>query len=285
MSIVVQQSRGVCRAVVIGLAGLWLPAGVGAQPANPRPLPEPHAFAEQVRARLRTDRDLQSHYTFIERRQEIDVSKLGKVSRGATKVYEVYPSPEPGNTYKRLISVDGTPLSDAELARNDAKHRRDLEERKKEPEAKRAEERAKAEQKEQAAIDDLFKVYDIRLVRRELLGGYPTIVATLEPRSGYRPRTDEGKLMQKFRVRVWVHESDYQVVKVNAEAVDDVTVGWGLIARVHKGATLTYERRKVNGEVWLPARLEYRATGRSLLFRTFDIDSSTEWRGYRRVRD
>jgi hypothetical protein len=285
MGIVVQRFPPVGRALLLGLAGLCLPATPGAQAADPRPLPDADAFAREVRARLSTDRELQSRYTFLERREEVEVSKLGKVSKGATKVFEVYPSADPGNTYKRLISVDGTPLSEADLQRNDEKHRRDLEDRKKEPEAKRARERARAQQKEQAAIDDIFRVYESRLVRRETIDGHPTILVTLEPRPGSKPRTNEGKLMQKFRVRAWVHERDYQVVKVDAEAVTDVTVGWGLIARVHKGAALTYERRKVNGEVWLPAHMEYKATGRSLLFRTFDIDSTTDWWGYRRLRN
>ena len=56
----------------------------------------------------------------MERREEITMSKLGKVKDGPVKVYEVYPSEEPGNTWKRLISVDGKPLSAAELEKNDA---------------------------------------------------------------------------------------------------------------------------------------------------------------------
>ena len=38
---------------------------------------------------------------------------------GPVKVYEVYPSEEPGNTWKRLVSVDGKPLRAAELEKND----------------------------------------------------------------------------------------------------------------------------------------------------------------------
>ena len=97
---------------------------IGAQPGEP--LPDVHDVALEVRKRVLSDRELQSQYTFIERREEIDISWLGKVSKGPVKTYEVYPSVEPGNTYKRLIAVDGKPVSAAELEKQDRKHRDDV---------------------------------------------------------------------------------------------------------------------------------------------------------------
>ena len=112
---------GFVASLVIGTA-----AAGSAQTPDARPLPDATAFAAEVKARLRTDRALQAQYTFLERREEIEVSKLGKVSKGSVKEYEVYPSVIPGNTYKRLIKIDGRPLDAAELARNDEKHRKDV---------------------------------------------------------------------------------------------------------------------------------------------------------------
>ena len=73
-----------------------------------------------------SDRALQSQYTYLEHRAEVNVSKLGKVSNGPLKVYEVYPSVEIGNNYKRLISVNGVPLTAAELEKQDRIHRDDV---------------------------------------------------------------------------------------------------------------------------------------------------------------
>ena len=110
------------------LALLLSPGGTAkaAPQAEQAPLPELSAFVANVRARLRSDRALQAQYTFLERREEINVSKLGKVKDGPVKVYEVYPSLERGNTYKRLISVDGKPLSAAELEKNDKIHQQHI---------------------------------------------------------------------------------------------------------------------------------------------------------------
>ena len=272
------------------MAGAPSPVDARQQPAPPvaeRPLPDFDAFEVQVKARLRTDRALQANYTFLERRDEIEISKLGRVSTGTVKTYEVYPSPEPGNTYKRLVAVNGVALPADELARNDEKHRKDVLDRVNESAGERARHEREAEadrREERDAIDEIFRVYDINMVGRETVGGYPTIVATVEPRRAYQPASDDGRMMKRFRARVWVHEFDYQLVKVWLEAVDDVTYGWGLVARLHRGAIVTYERRKVNDEVWLPARMEIAGSGRTLVFRGFQLDAITEWSDYKRFQ-
>ena len=252
--------------------------------ASEPPLPDKDQFVAEVRARLRMDRALQANYTFTERRQEIEISKLGKVSADVTKTYEVYPSANPGFTYKRLIAVNGTPIPPAELARNDDKHRQDVERVAASP-SERAKQQKDIEEnrrEERDAIDELFRVYDIHLVGRETLAGYPTIVGTLDPRRDYQPRSDDGRMMKRFRARVWIHELEYQLVKADLESVEDVTIGWGLLARLRKGTKVTLQRTKVNDEVWLPAALRVIGTGRTLIFRGFKIDSLTEWSDYKK---
>jgi hypothetical protein len=260
-------------------------AGLGPQTsASSTPLPEVSAFAAQVRARLRTDRALQAQYTFMERREEISVSKLGKVKDGPVKVYEVYPSEEPGNLYKRLVSIDGKPLTAAELDKNDKVHQRHILERLNESadkKAKRARQEAKERAEDERVIDEIFAAYEITLARREAVDGRPTILALLEPRRNYKARTDEGKMMKKIRARAWIHEAEYQIVRVEIEALQDIGVGLGVIGKLYKGTVGEFQRTKVNDEVWLPARARFTAKGRAL-FRKFAIDSVTEWWDYKK---
>ena len=275
----------VSTAIVTALTGVVLAVGPEIPQAD-RPLPEVPAFVAEVRARLDPDRDVLSQYTYMERREEISVSALGKVQEGPVKVYEVHPSREPGNTWKRLISVDGKPLSPAELEENDRIHFQHVRERRAETasvRARRLREEAKERAEMRAAIDELFDLYEIRLVGRERLHGRTVIKATLDPKPAHRPRTPEGKWMKKLRLRAWVDEADYEVVAAEADVLDDITVGWGLIGRLHTGTTGRFERTKVNDEVWLPRRARINATGRSLVFRRFAVDTLTEWWGYKRV--
>ena len=88
--------------------------------------------------------------------------------------------------------------------------------------------------------------------------------------------------MRHFAARAWVSEADHELVRLETEAIDDVPFGWGLLARLHKGARLTFERRKVNGEVWLPASVSYEGKGRVGLVATLRRSGSSEYGDYRK---
>ena len=105
------------------------------------------------------------------------------------------------------------------------------------------------------------------MVRRESVDGHDTIFATLTPKDRARPQTDDGKIMRHFKARAWISESDYELVRVEIEAIDDLSFGLGLLARVHKGTVATYQRRKVDNEAWLPQQVTWTASARVLLLR------------------
>ena len=252
-------------------------------------MPDAAQLAREVKAGLRTDEQLLRQYTFRERRRDVDVTKLGKVKFGPWREFEVYPSEIPGETYKRLISVDNVPLAPAVLERRDAEHRKTvldrLEQIRVETPAqrqKRLAKKARDRQEEQDVIDDVFAVYDIAVLGRETLDGRPAIVTSLTPRANARTRSDAGKFLKKIRGKAWVNEADRQVVRAELEAVADITFGLGLLGRMHKGSTIMFRRTLVNDEIWLPAEARYRLVGKTLVFRKFSLESTTLFWDYRK---
>jgi hypothetical protein len=259
-----------------------------AQVADP-PLPDAASLIREVRAGLRTDEELLRQYTFKERRRDVKVSKLGKVHFGPWREFEVYPSEVPGETYKRLISVDGVPLPAADLERRDAEHRKvvldKLEQIRVETPAqrdKRLAKLAKERREEQQVVDDVFAVYDIAVLGRERIDGRPTIVTSLTPRKQARTRSDAGGYLKKMRGKAWINESDRQVVRLEMDVIDDITFGLGLLARMQKGSTLAFRRTLVNGEIWLPADAQFKVVGKTLVFRKFALESTTKFSDYRK---
>ncbi len=217
------------------------------------PLPEFESFAAKVRAHLATDQERQSGYVFVERRIEQKVDASGKVTDESTKVFEVYPGLEGEDRYRRLIEENGRRVPSDKLEKQDRERKLEVEEYARRTtqagsREKHVHEMDRRRRRYAAAIDDLFRVYDIKMVRRERLDGHDTIFATLTP-NGVKPQTDDGKIMTHFKARAWVSESDYEVVRVEVEAITDLSFGMGLLARVHKGTVATFERRKVNNEV------------------------------------
>lgn len=260
---------------------------LAAPAAQDRPLPDYDSFAAEVKTHLATDEERQSGYMFLERLTEQRVNAAGRATSDSVKVFEVYPGLPGEDRYRRLIEEDGKPVAPAKLAEKDRERRKEVEgyasrmakaaERQKETQQLQKESR-----RYNAAVDDVFRIYDIRMVRREPIDGHDTILATLVPKAGVKPQTDDGKIMRHFKARAWISESDYELVRVEIEALDDLSIGLGLLARIHKGTTATYQRRKVNGETWLPAQVTWTASARVLLLRRLRVRGVAEFSGYRK---
>jgi hypothetical protein len=88
--------------------------------------------------------------------------------------------------------------------------------------------------------------------------------------------------MRHFAGKAWVSETEYEVVRLEAEAIETASFGLGLLARVHKGSKAAFERRKVNGEEWLPASASYTASARVMLVRRLRIGGTMEFSDYRK---
>jgi hypothetical protein len=256
--------------------------------AQDPPLPARDPFLAQVRANLQTDRRLLSQYTYLERRSEIHLTKLGKLTAGPVKVYQVYPGLDPDDRYRRLIEVDGKPRDLAELEKEDRRHQKSVFEKlsKLEHESagegeKRLRREAKSKQEEQEMLDDLLRTYTFTLVERQMRDLRSTIVVDFAPKRDAAPTTDYGKLMKKVKGRVWISENDYQIVRVEVELLDDLSVGLGLLGKLYKGTTASFDRGKINDEVWLPAEARFNGSGRAFV-RRFRIDTVVRYPDYRK---
>lgn len=270
--------------ILLGCVGLF-----SAPAAQERPLPDFNAFTAQVKTRLQTDADLQTGYSFTERRVEQKLDGSGKVKGQDVKVFEVYPALPGEEPYRRLIEENGKPVPVATLEKKDRERREHVEEYAREHAQPTESDRRKAAQAYQKwlkerreEIDDIFNVFDVRMIGRERIDGHDTIRFSLTPIPKARPRTESGDMMRHFTANAWISESDYELVRVEVEAVDTVSFGLGLLARLHKGATATYQRRKVNGEIWLPAQVTYRGSGRVLLVRRMRLGGVSEFSNYRK---
>jgi len=271
----------------MGRVLVLLAAFLAAPAAQERPLPDYDAFAAQVKKHLATDEERQSGYMFVERRTEERLDGSGRSTRESVKVFEVYPGLPGEDRYRRLIEQDGKPVPQGKLAEKDRDRQKEVEAYSRRMSAptdrqKETQHLQKERRRYESAVDDVFRVYDIQMVRREPVDGHDTILATLTPKRGVKPATDDGKIMQHFKARAWISESDYELVRVEIEALDDLSFGMGLLARIHKGTTASYQRRKVNGEVWLPAQVTWTASARVLLVRRLRLRGISEFSGYRK---
>lgn len=270
-------------------ASALAPNGARLNGTSEKPVPVPPEFLRKMRGAIRYDDDLQHAYTYTERRRDVRISGFGKVTVGPMRTFEVYPSNQPGRTYKRLIAVEGKPLPADELARRDEEHRRnviaEMERDKAEtPAARRARLAKEAEERRERdqIVNDAFAIFEANVVGREVIDGQDVLVLWIAPRRNVAPKTREGGYMKKFNGKIWVTEADGDIVKLDLTAFDDISVGLGFVGRVHQGARLEFARRRVNNETWLPASSHITAKGRTLLFRPFTFDVRTDYQDYKK---
>jgi len=279
------ENNGVTRRLVLVMCLL----GSAAVAAQDRPLPDQESFLRQARTHLQTDASLQSSYMYVETRREQKLDKQGRVKEDALRVYENYPGLPGEPRWERLVAEKGEPVSAERLEKQDRDRRKEAEAFARRLEAEPARERTrqqreseKQRREREEQIDDIFVVFDIRMLGREAIEGHDTIAFSLTPRPDAKPKTSEGSQMRKFAVRAWISESDHELVRLEAEAVDTLSWGLGLLARLHKGAKLSFLRRKVNGEVWLPAVWSYSGSARVGLFWMIRRSGTSEYSGYRK---
>ncbi len=256
---------------------------------SPRPLPDQATFQREVRARLQIDDFRQRDYVYTATQRSLSVDGKGKVGEERSKVVESYPGLPGEGRWERLLVENGKRVSEADLAKQDRDRQREVEAyqrtRARLTTAERAAERREREEekREQAEmLDDAFRVFAFTMTGRETLDGHDTISVTMTPQPHVKTRTRQGGWAKHFKGRAWISESDYELVKLEVEAIDTLSLGLGLLARVHEGSKLAFERRRMADGVWLPARASIAASARFLLLRRYRMNAVTEYSNYRR---
>jgi hypothetical protein len=269
------------------LAFATLLAFASVSPGQEPPLPDPRAFLADALKTVRSNDLIRRRYRFTDTETRYNYGTSGNLVKKQVRVYEVDPSPEPELTYRRLVSVNGVPPPD--LAKRDAEYERKVQEwtaqrRQEGEDARAARERkeAEAEQRERAVVEELPSIYDFQMMVRETVDGRPAIVFTFDPRAEYRPRTPEGRIIHHFRGQAWVDEQDRELVRLKVEALESVSVKFGFIFRLMKGSRGHIERRKIDGEAWLPTYSRFTGSGRVFFVARMDLDQENEYSSYRK---
>jgi hypothetical protein len=251
---------------MIGRTLLVLPLLAGSMLAMQaeRPLPDHNTFVRATRDNLIRSQREQFNYAYKERRTEFHVNPFGRVGTGGVEGFEVTPIEKGTVILRRLIERDGKPVTDGGVDRIKVKEEQRREGRR-------------------TSMDDVVAMLTFTMDRREKLHGRDTIVIKFTPRPDATPETREGRLAKAFTGSAWVDEVAREVIRVEATAVDSISFGFGLIARLNEGTTVTLTREPINGSTWLPTSIRFAGEGRALLLRKLNVDQRIDWSEYKKV--
>jgi len=229
-----------------------------------RPLPDHDSFVRQTRDNLIRSQRAQFNYAYKERRTEFHVNPFGRVGTGGIEGWEVTPIENGTVILRKLIERDGQRVTDGEVDRIKVREERRREGRR-------------------TTMDDVVAMLTFKMARRESVNGRDAIVITFTPRPEADPETRQGRIAKAFTGNVWVDEAAREVIRVEATAVDTISFGFGLIARLNEGSTVTLHRQPIESGLWLPTSIRFAGEGRAMLVRKLNVDQRIEWSEYKKV--
>ena len=243
-------------ALLAAVACVLLPAALLGQS---KALPDAEPFYAEVQKNLARSNEVQYQYSYKERRTELHMNPFGRLGTGEVRVYEVTPGPSDRVYFRKLLEREGKPVADS------------------------APERQERRAATGRSLTDVVNTLRFTIDRREVVDRRDTIVVRFEPRPNARPQTRQGNIAKVLKGTVWVDEATREVVRAEATAMDSLSFGAGLIARLNEGANVSLTRQRVDGDVWLPTSIRMKGNGRALLsIRRMNIDYVIEWFDYRR---
>jgi len=263
-----------------------------------KPLPELKTFLQEFQGKrsglakvlMDVEVDPTGQYTYTETCTEFTLDSAGKVRNAKRDVFEIIPTGKPYEVYRRQTVKSGVTLSQKALDKQDREFKERL--AREEAEARKwaaaaAAKAARAPRPVPATPppqrESMFlAMYEFEIVRREVLDGRPVILLTFQPKPNYTPRESFDRILHHAKGKAWVSEEDYELARVEAELMDGLSFGGGILAKIQKGSRASMEWRKANNEVWLPYKREVNADGRILLLKGLHEHVTSEFSGYRK---
>jgi hypothetical protein len=232
---------------------------------------ETQRLAARIRDRIIESRVLLERYGYFEQDTEIQLDRSGGERERETRVYAVTPAGQGREPDSRLISVDGRAPTQDEREEDDDRRQSDRRDSRSESKS--------AVQRRREAVEDLRRGLVVRIGGHQIIDGHNTTILAFEPRPGARLQSRAARFIRAMRGRVWA-TPEGDIVQVEAQLVDNVSVGWGIIARIWEGSWLRAKQQRQDG-VWLPLEVTAEARGRTLLFRPLRMRYGAKFWGYR----
>lgn len=105
------------------------------------------------------------------------------------------------------------------------------------------------------------------------------------PNPEFEPPTRETLIYKGMEGHLWIHEHDRRIARLDAVLVEDVKLGWGLVASLHKGGRFLLEQRKLPTGRWETSQMKLDFTGKAFLFKSLNIKQEQTISNVRRVPD
>ena len=221
--------------------------------------------------------ELRDHYTYMERDEDRRLDSLGQVKSENVDVTRMILVN--GARFEMLLERNGQLPSAKEQRKRDE----ELDKLKHETPEEQTE-RLRKGQENRSFLRDVIEAFDFQLIGEQIAGGRLAYVLQVTPHPGYHAHGKYGKMLSKVEGTLWVDKQDFGWIKVDGQVTQSFSMGL-FVARVQRGSHIVLEQTCVGDGVWVPKRLELRASARILFLKSLDIDRILTYSDYRPAAD
>jgi hypothetical protein len=162
---------------------------------------------------------------------------------------------------KRLIAKGGRSLSEAEARDEDQRVQSFIHDPDK-----------LAKQKRDAAQDDKNAVELLNMLPEAFNWNVQSedgqkVTLHFTPNSGFHPPDMQSRVLGEMVGELVVDKGQNRIATISGRLGQDVTIGWGMLGRLHEGGTFRVERREVAPRQWQITETHVHIEGRALLFK------------------
>jgi len=260
-------SRIICIAVLgMGIAGAAMRAqDMPAAATDDKPLPELHALIMDLDKNQKAAEAAAENYTYHLHRVVETLDGKGNLKK--TETFDSESLTVQGVRVNREVARDGKPLTPDEAKKEDERIDKEV--------AKAKERRAKAEAKDKSTdsrgdqlitASRFFELGQFSNERREEFNGRPTILVDYAGDPNAKTKNPGENAVRDLVGTVWIDEADRTMTRADGHFLNDFKVGGGLVLDIRKGTNFSVREQKINGEAWLPEKIDADGHLRALLF-------------------
>jgi hypothetical protein len=163
---------------------------------------------------------------------------------------------------KRHVMQHGHPASEQTLAADDAYNDKFVHDP-----ALRAKQKHDDQHDDKSAKELLNQMADAFVWRVEGDSGDGTSLS-YRPNPDFSPPSMESRVMSAMTGTMVVSKPGHRIKTFTGRLMDDVTIGWGMLARIRAGSTFDVERREVGPGLWQITETHVHIGGHALFFKT-----------------
>jgi hypothetical protein len=113
--------------------------------------------------------------------------------------------------------------------------------------------------------------------------GEPLVKLTFRPKPGYQPPSHVEEVLTGMQGYVLIDAVRHRLARIDGTLFKEVGFGWGILGHLDRGGRFIVQQQEVGDNLWEISDMTLQFTGKILLFKRLDINSTEAFSRFKRV--